>query len=446
MRRIFHACGVLAAATAFSAAAGAADVGDLGKTLTPMGAVKAGNADGSIPAWDGGITKPPAGYTAGQHYVDPYAADQPLFTITAENMDKYRDKLSAGTMAMLKAYPAFKVIVYPSHRSFSAPQYIYDGAIQNATKAHLSADGLNVLDAIHTVPFPLPKSGNEAIWNHILRWRGAQLKNHTVTAAVTESGDYTEQKIDLKIIYPYDAPDNTPTKLDNYFYAETISPPRTAGDIILVHNFTDPNVEERQAWTYNPGQRRVRRAPEISYDNPITAYDSLATIDDFDMYNGAIDKYDWKLVGVKELYIPYNSYKLQDPKYQYSDIIKPLHTNSDAERWELHRVYQVEATLKPTEHHVYAKRVFYEDEDSWMAALVDNYDGKGQLWRTLTAYLMNYYDVPVLLAGAEEYSDLQARRYAITGLFNQDPVPNYTGTDLQVADFTPEALRRSGTH
>jgi hypothetical protein len=446
MRKILCAWGALAVGAALTGPAYSYEAGDLGKTLTSFGAVKAGNADGSIPAWDGGLAKPPAGYKAGQHYLDPYAADKPLFTITAESADKYKDKLSPGTIAMLKAYPTFKLIVYPSHRSFAAPQYIYDSAIQNATKAHLSPDGDNVLDSIHTVPFPLAKTGNEAIWNHILRWRGSQVKDHTLTAAVTEGGQYTEQKIDLKIIFPYDSPDNTPTKLDNYFYAETVSPPRTAGDITLVHNFTDPMVEERQAWTYNPGQRRVRRAPEVSYDNPITAYDSLATSDDFDMFNGATDKYNWKLVGVKEMYIPYNNYQLQDPKYQYSDIIKPLHTNSDMERWELHRVYEVEADLKPTEHHVYAKRVFYEDEDSWMIALADNYDGKGQLWRTLTAYLMDYYDVPLTLANGEEYSDLQARRYAVTGLFSQDPVPVYTGNDLQVSDFTPEALRRGGTH
>ncbi len=446
MRKIMSTWSAVALGAMLAGTAFAAEPSDLGKTLTPFGAMKAGNADGSIPAWDGGITKPPAGYTPGQHYIDPYAGDKPLFTITAENADKYKDKLSGGTLAMLKAYPSFKLIVYPSHRSFSAPQYIYDSAIKNATTAHLSPDGYNVLDSVHTVPFPLAKNGNEAIWNHILRWRGSQTKSHTLTAAVTEGGEYTEQKIDLKIIFPYDQPSDEPTKLDNYFYAETVSPPRTAGDITLVHNFTDPVVEERQAWTYNPGQRRVRRAPEISYDNPITAYDSLATIDDFDMYNGAIDKYDWKLVGVKEMYIPYNNYKLQDPKYQYTDVIKPLHTNSDLERWELHRVYQVEATLKAGEHHVYAKRVFYEDEDSWMVALADNYDGKGQLWRTLTAYLMNYYEVPILISNGEEYTDLQARRYAVTGLFSQDPVPVYTGSDLQISDFTPEALRRSGTH
>ncbi len=303
MRKIFQACGVLAAAMSISAIAEAADPSELGKSLTPFGAIKAGNADGSIPAWDGGITKPPAGYKPGQHYVDPYGGDKPLFTITAENADKYKDKLGEGTLAKLKAYPTFKVVVYPSHRSFSSPQYIYDAAIENAKKAHLSQDGQTAEDNTTTIPFPLAANGAEVMLNHIMRWRGTQEKSHTMTTAVTESGEYTEQKIDLKIIFPYDAPGER-NKINDYFYAETVAPARTAGDITLVHEFIDPIVEPRLAWTYNPGQRRVRRAPEVEYDNPISTYDSLATTDDFDMFNGALDRYDWKLVGKKEMYVP----------------------------------------------------------------------------------------------------------------------------------------------
>lgn len=443
MRRIFQVCGALAAAMSISAIAQAADPSELGKTLTPFGATKAGNADGSIPAWDGGITKPPASYKPGSHYADPYAGDKPLFTITAENMDKYADKLGEGTKAKLKAYPTFKVTVYPTHRSFSAPQYIYDAAIENAKTAKLSADGLTAEDNKTTIPFPIATKGAEVMLNHIMRWRGTQQKNHTMTAAVTESGEFTEQKIDLKIIFPYDQPGER-NKINDYFYAETVAPARTAGDITLVHEFIDPAVEQRLAWTYNPGQRRVRRAPEVEFDNPIGAYDSLATTDDFDMFNGSLERYDWKLVGKKEIYVPYNDYALQDPKYQYADLVKPLHLNPDAERWELHRVYVVEATLKASAKHVYAKRVYYVDEDSWYSLLSDLYDGHGQLWRTHTNYTMNFYDVPIMAADALEYCDLQARRYAIAGLFGQDPVPSYTGSDLQVSDFTPDALRRGG--
>ena len=53
-----------------------ADAAKLGTSLTPMGAEKAANADGSIPAWDGGITKPVAGYEKGMHHLNPFPNDQ----------------------------------------------------------------------------------------------------------------------------------------------------------------------------------------------------------------------------------------------------------------------------------------------------------------------------------------------------------------------------------
>ena len=51
--------------------------------LTPLGGERAGNAEGTIPEWTGGITEPPAGYTVGEHHRDPFAGDRPLFVIDA---------------------------------------------------------------------------------------------------------------------------------------------------------------------------------------------------------------------------------------------------------------------------------------------------------------------------------------------------------------------------
>ena len=110
--------------------------------LTPMGAIRAGNEAGTIPAWEGGITSPPAGFQPGTRPIDPYTGDQKLFTITAANMNQYRDQLSPGQIAMLKRYPnTWKMHVYPSRRSASYPQRIYDATIKNATTAELSEGG-----------------------------------------------------------------------------------------------------------------------------------------------------------------------------------------------------------------------------------------------------------------------------------------------------------------
>ena len=132
--------GLLLASHGFAAVS--ADQADrLGKDLTPMGGIKSGNADGTIPAWDGGITTPPAGYEKGMHHPDPYAADKVLLTVTADNVGQYADKLTAGQQAMLKAYPSYKMNVYPTHRSAAAPQRIYDATKAVATTAQLTEGG-----------------------------------------------------------------------------------------------------------------------------------------------------------------------------------------------------------------------------------------------------------------------------------------------------------------
>jgi hypothetical protein len=168
-----HAMLAAAMLTAVTTAAHAQTVADLGKTLTAMGAVKAGNADGTIPAYTGGYTTPAAGWQPGDPRPDPFASERPLYSITAQNVDKYADKLAAGTVAMVRTLPGYHVDVYPTHRTAAAPQYIYDNAIANASHAHLSANGQDVEDAKLSIPFVIPHNGNEAIWNHILRWRGS---------------------------------------------------------------------------------------------------------------------------------------------------------------------------------------------------------------------------------------------------------------------------------
>src|SRR5437868_13494957 len=96
------AIGAAAATLPARAELSAADLAKLGTTLTPVGAEKAGNAAGTIPAWDGGITRPMSGYTPGGYYPDPYASDRALFTIDQSNVERYKDNLSPGEIAMIR--------------------------------------------------------------------------------------------------------------------------------------------------------------------------------------------------------------------------------------------------------------------------------------------------------------------------------------------------------
>ena len=398
--------------------------------LTPVGAERAGNADGTIPAWDGGITKAPAGYTPGRHYVDPFASDKPLFTVTQQNAAQYTAKLSAGHQALLKAYPSFKMNVYPTRRSASAPQRIYDATARNVGRAKLVNGG----------------NGVEVIWNHLLRYRGEAMRRWVMQATPTRGGQYTPVQFDEELYLLYSLPNMTPEKLHNriLLFKQTVTAPaRLAGGILLVHESLDQVKQPRDAWLYNPGQRRVRRAPQVAYDNPGTAADNMRTSDQLDMFNGAPDKYEWKLVGKREVYVPYNAYKLQDPSVKYKDIVTPLHLNPDHLRYELHRVWVVEATLRPGERNIYKKRVFYVDEDSWQILVIDQYDNRDQLWRVSEGHAINFYNVPALWTSAEAHIDLQAGRYVAMGLFSESRVHDFS-VKLTEANFTPDALRQEG--
>ncbi len=438
----------LACALAWPAAAeiSADDIARLGRDLTPLGGERAGNAEGTIPEWTGGITKPPAGYQIGEHHPDPYAADQPLFVISAANLDRYRDKLSIGHQRMLETYPKFRLPVYPTRRSASVPQRIYDATRRIAATARLVDDGNGVGGAVIGIPFPIPKNGLEVIWNHLLRYRGETVSCTLGQAAVTRGGAYTMVKYAVDIKLRYSLPDMTEERLGNtmiLFKQKVAAPARLAGDLLLVHETMNQAREPRHAWTYNPGQRRVRRAPNIAYDNPGTTSDGLRTADQFDMFNGAVDRYEWQLVGKREMIVPYNAYKLHSDQLSFTDILTPQHVNPAHLRYELHRVWVLEATLKEGARHIYKRRTLYVDEDSWQVLLADLYDNRDQLWRMSEGHVINYYEKPLTWPTLEVHADLQARRYLALGLDNEFPICTF---DLEYTsrDFTPASLRRAG--
>jgi hypothetical protein len=446
------ACAVFTTgALAKASADDAKKLGMTGTPLTPVGAERGANKDGTIPEWTGGITAPPAGYKIGMHHPDPFAGDKPQFEITAKNYKDYGDKLSAGQIAMFQKYPDWKMVVYPTHRSASFPQRIYDYSIKNAATGELVDDGEGVDQVEEGFPFPIldndpAKAGQEAIWNHKLKFKGVSFARWNNQAIVTESGQFTLIRFREEGLGLYYKPGNTLKDINNillYFFEDVVSPPRLAGQVLLVHETLDSKKEPRQAWIYNPGQRRVRRAPNVAYDNPGTASDGLRTNDMTDMFNGALDKYDWKLVGKREMYVPYNSYKAHSDQTKVEDLIKPHFINPDLLRYELHRIWVVEANLKPGQRHINPRRTFYLDEDSWQILEVDHYDTDGKLWRYSEAPSVNYYEVPVFWSTLECHYDLKSSRYLVQGLDNQEQ--EYDFSFPATPDmFSPQALRQRG--
>ncbi|WP_404343109.1 DUF1329 domain-containing protein [Pseudoalteromonas mariniglutinosa] len=439
---VFASAGVLAKMSS-------EEVARLGNDLTPIGATKAGNKDGSIPEWTGGITKPPAGYEPGMHHPDPYADDKVLFTIDKSNVDKYKEFLSPGQIALFETYPdTFKMNIYETRRSAAYPQFVYDATKKYASTAELIEGGNGIKNTAIGIPFPVPKDGLEAIWNHLLRFRGLSIQRFGGQAAPTASGSYNLVGFDEQLLVKYSDPTATTEQLQQSnilfkFKQKVTEPARLAGTALLVHETMDQILTPRQAWTYNSGQRRVRRAPNVAYDAPGTAADSLRTTDDFDMFNGSPNRYNWTLKGKQELYIPYNSYKLHSDKLSYDDILQAGHINPEHVRYEKHRVWVVEANLKDDTRHIYKKRVFYIDEDSWQIAVTDIYDNRDQMYRVAMAHGLNYYEVPTHWSTLDVYHDLNSRRYLAIGLDNQEKMYDFSQS-FNDNEFTSSALRREG--
>ena len=429
------------------------EVARLGKDLTPIGAEMAGNAAGTIPAWTGGFLKDyktPEGYIEGKFHPNPFPDDKILFTITSENIDKYRNNLSAGQIALLKAHPAtYKMHVYKTRRTAGYKDVIYNAAKKNAANASLVPGGNGIQDMVKTLPFPIPNNGAEVVWNHVTRYRGEAARVYSASAGPQRNGSYTLHKDEGELVFN-ELMGTDDKKLGNiifFFKQKTTAPTRRAGDVLLVHETLDQSREPRLAWTYSTGQRRVRRAPQVAFDTA-RGVDGLRTADNLDVFNGSPERYDWVIEGKEEIYIPYNNYEFAQPSNRYTDILQKGHPSTEKLRYELHRVWKVTGKVKAGMSHIYATRTFYIDEDSWQVTLADQYDGKGKLWRFSEAYAMNYYEEGIHWNVGETHHDLIAGRYLIEVLSNEEKRPrDFAFADnnaSKLVNYTPGALRRGG--
>lgn len=412
--------------------------------LTPIGAQQAANADGSIPAWNGGITPDrwPAGFNRGQRLKDPYPGDTPLFVITAANAAQYRDKLTAAHQSLLARLPSYRIPVYPTRRSVSFPSAIYDATQKNQGKAKLvGSDSLQ--GARLGFPFRKPASGVEIMWNHRTRYRGDSVVAKSTQVVVEPSGMFSD-RLDLteRVLFRYGNIKNPIDIMQEnvlLYYIGAYSNRGSQNITVLAHETADSVKNPRNIWVIPPGLRRMFRIPPVGYDQPFPGSAGMYFVDMIDMYNGAFDRYVWKLLGKREFIIPYNSYRISDGSYKYEQLLTPKHFNQDATRYEMHRVWVIEATERTGKKHSFGKRVFYVDEDSWTVVMVDNHDREGKPWRFQEGHLVSRYDsqspfsVPVITY------DLKDGRYFASGLNAQAP-PAEFGVAMDKGDFTPAVV------
>jgi hypothetical protein len=419
----------------------------LGQDLTPVGAERAANTAGTIPSWTGeGVGAIPAGYQPGGHHPDPFAEEQPLFVITADNVEQYAEQLSEGQRAMFETYPdTFKMKVYPSHRTFQAPEWVAQRTRACAESASLTDTGNGVVGAHACYPFPIPQNGTEVLWNHALRYQGVYRVDSIDSAAPDARGRYVLDKLTRNTYWPYWDLEKEGTDRLSMFIPRQLAPARVAGDTFLLMDYLDASQKPRQAWRYFGGQRRVRRAPVFVFDTPVPPSQGLRTVDTYDMYFGSPEKYNWELKGKKEMYVGYNAYALGAGGVKNEDIIQPGHINSELPRYELHRMWVVEGTLKDGERHIYPRRTLYFDEDSWNVLVHDMYDDKGQLWRTAHRYAKFYWEAQVLAESNEVHHDLVSRRYNVVTMMGEYDGPyDYSQDKPGESYFTPANVRKMG--
>jgi len=420
-----------------------AKLGIDGTEYTPLGAIRAGTADGKVPEWTpytpngNELIKEP-------RWIDNrYANEEPLFTITQANMAEYGDMLSEGHKRMLQRYDTYKMHVYPSHRDAAWPTEIYEATIANASRATLEGgDPDKIRNATLGFPFPIPTSGAHAWWNHRLKWRGENVTRYNNQAIVQDNGSYQLTKIVEEVKFKYanitePGTMNGPDDIFLWYLSTTTAPPRIAGQLLLAWEHAD----YRSAWLYNPGLRRIRRAPSVGYDNPYEGTDGQQFYDQVDMINGKLDRYNWKLIGRKVMITPYNSYGINSNELKYDDILKGRHINQDLARYEMHRMWIVEANNKPEVRHTFKKKVIYFDEDTWTATMLDNYDHRDEFYKFQEGHLACVDTMLTCSTVPELIYDLQSRTYFATAMINED-APNDFTEEFREKHFDPNKVAK----
>jgi hypothetical protein len=443
-----------------TAAVPAEEAKQLGTTLTEWGAEKAGNADGSIPPYTGGIEKVPGFDRKTSHaYVDPFANDKPLYTIDAKNLVQYADQLTEGTKALFRAHPDYKMDVYPTHRSMRYPQWTVQNTLKNANTAKLvgAVDGDSMAGAdkglpFPGIPFPIPKTGTEAMWNHKMHVTPAVRRSRAGGYLVDTSGRVATLPLqELYVVSPwYDTKDAMRKGTFNAFFgfnSTLIEPPSAAGTVFL--NFYLPTADNggQKVWFYTPGQRRVRLAPEFAYDVPIASYGGVIFWDDICGFAGRLDRFEYKLAGKKEMVVPYNVYSITNTMTTTDDFLGPKFVKPAGLRFEKHRVWVVDSVRKPGVRHAYARRTFYLDEDSWQILANETYDNSGKVWRVSYVASFPTYDLGGMNGDGWITYDLMKGNYFMDNVaagFSGRGLRSYETAEGMRLPLTPAAVEASG--
>lgn len=413
-------CLLGAAAIGFAGVA-RAELGGPGSGFTPFGSEKAANPEGSIPEYTGGLpaSTRPAGYKKDSgRWADPFPEERPLYSISRQNLAKYADRLSETAKALFQRYPNYRMDIYPSHRTVAYPAWVLDNIEKNAASARLEKGGLDVVGAWGGIPFPLVRNGSEVMWNHLSRYNSYATEMIFRNWFVSSNGrPVNSGELHISIQNPFYARNGSAAEWQKegktilqYAYNYT-GPSQVVGNANMYVDTLSPVDRPRRAWAYSAASRRIRIAPDIAYDTPVASAGGGLLYDELYVLQGAPDLFDFRLLGKREMYLPYNNYRLMFD-IAGPTLMTPQFINPDVVRWELHRVWVVEATLKPGKRHLLQRRTYYIDEDWGGAGMSDGYDAAGKLVRGMFQGFVQLYDVQTPMASTFWGYDLNSGLYA----------------------------------
>lgn len=441
-------------------AADAPDPSRLNKDLTPLGAERAASADGLVPEWKGGVSSPPAGWSRGMLPPDLFGNEKPLFSVTPSNVSKYADMLCDGQKIMLSRFGkrGYRMDVYPSHRTACAPQWMYDNTAKNVTRARPAVSGIEhgIQGALGGVPFPILSddkalAGAQAIWNHLLRWQGPAYNAVQCSYVVGNNQRALASALDNYQNFPYYDQNMTPHAFDarpiyERGYLATLAPPNQVGGKVMVFYSANLDVVPDTAYEYLTGEGRIRQLPATEYDIPATQLADAINYDETFLYEGAPNRYKWKLLGKKEMIIPYNQRALG--MSQPNDVMGLEFVNPDLTRFEVHRCWVVEARLAPGARMTEPVRRFYLDEDTWVATLAESYDDQGNLWKFGENLNEVHPDLPGTVWTGTVIYNFQSNEYALVQVYYKAPRPlasaAYNYARLPGTMFQPQSMANSG--
>jgi hypothetical protein len=447
-----------ASRTARAQAVTTADPTLLTTTLTPLGAERAGNMAGTIPAWTGGFNTSPPGWNGDTDILqDFFASDPILYTVNSGNLSQHASVLSDGTKAMVQTF-GMSLNVYQTRRTGCATQWVYDNTAANVKTAYLDAGGgrLGFHNAFGGTPFPIPDisnpetAGGQIFWNGFMRWQGEAWRIWSTSWTIEHGTVQLTGAAEESYAFPYYSKNgslNSPLANESLDTHEILVGPSTdIGEEIMTRYSTTPYQVPNIAWELLPGQSRVRKTPELSYDTPSANADGVANYDEYNVYSGSPDEYDWKYIGKQEMLIPYNCQKV--PKASIADAIQAKFLNPDVVRWELHRVWIIEATLHSGKRNVMARRLLYLDEDTWQFAIADNYDANGNLYHWNVNWVAVYPNMPGMYPVANTVNNMQTGDWTVLDSLFVHPLANRPIAFGPLPDsyFEPQAMAATASY